>query len=153
MLTNYLRLAFRNLRRNKLYSLVNIGCLAIGIAVAMTISLYVLHEHSYDRWHANARRIFSVSVSQRYGGSDFLYNQLSYITGPMVQLTDPSVEAMVRTRRPSKGSTCRTLPSRKRIFGKPTISSMPTAISSASSVSVCCKAGLPGCWTGHLPLC
>ncbi len=103
MLKNYLRLAFRNLRRNKLYSLVNIGCLAIGIAVAMTISLYVLHEHSYDRWHVNARRIFSVSTTMSYGGSPFLYNQLSYITGPMEQRADASVVSMVRTRRAFEG--------------------------------------------------
>jgi putative ABC transport system permease protein len=103
MLKNYLRIAFRNIRRNKLYSLVNIGCLATGIAVAMTISLYVLHEHSYDQWHANARHIFSVSTSQSYGTSTFFNDQLSYITGPMAQQADASVEAMVRTRRAFEG--------------------------------------------------
>src|SRR5580704_7758946 len=67
MLKNYLLLALRVIRRNKLYSLINVGCLAIGIAVAMTVMVYVLHEHSDDSWHANAGRIFAVSTSVKYG--------------------------------------------------------------------------------------
>lgn len=85
MLSNYLLIAFRNIRRNKLYSLVNVGCLAVGIAVAMTISLYVLHEHSYDKWQANAARIFKVSSSIKYGNSSLEVDELGYQAGPMAQ--------------------------------------------------------------------
>jgi putative ABC transport system permease protein len=55
MFLHYLRVALRGFRRHKRYSLINIGCLAIGIAAAMTILLYVLHEHSYDRRQANGK--------------------------------------------------------------------------------------------------
>ena len=72
MLINYLRIALRNIRRNKLYSFINIGCLAIGIAVALTILLYTLHEHSYDRWQANARRIFIVDATVHFGKKQVL---------------------------------------------------------------------------------
>ena len=100
MLTNYLRIAFRNIRRNKLYSLVNIGCLAIGIAVAMTIMLYVVHEHSYDRWQANAWRIFKVSTTINYGNSSLNVDELGYQAGPMAQKSDGRVEGYMRVFKP-----------------------------------------------------
>ena len=97
MLQHYLRSAWRTIRRNPFYSLVNIGCLAIGIAVTMTILLYLLHEHSYDRWHANASRIFSVSTTETFGSSHFNNTRLSSITGPSAKQADPAVETFVRT--------------------------------------------------------
>src|SRR5580692_8624612 len=100
MLTNYLRIAFRNFRRNKLYSLVNVGCLAIGIAVAMTIMLYVLHEHSYDRWQANAWRIFKVSSTVKFGNSSLNVDELGYQAGPMAQKSDSRVEGYMRVFKP-----------------------------------------------------
>jgi putative ABC transport system permease protein len=96
MLKNYLLLALRVIRRNKLYSLINIGCLAIGIAVAMTVMVYVLHEHSYDKWHANAKRIFAVSTTEKFGSSTWPRFELSYLSGPMLRQDNPAVESMVR---------------------------------------------------------
>src|SRR5258708_39222178 len=51
MLQNYLKIAWRNLYRNKMYSLINIGGLAVGMAVAMIIGLWVNDEVSYNRSH------------------------------------------------------------------------------------------------------
>jgi putative ABC transport system permease protein len=96
MLKHYLLLAVRVIRRNKLYSLINVGCLAIGIAVAMTVMVYVLHEHSYDGWHKNAKRIFLVTSTAKYGSSVWPSWEQSYPTGAMTQQTDPSVMSMVR---------------------------------------------------------
>ena len=103
MLKNYLLIAMRNMRRNKLYSLINMGSLAIGIAVTMTILLYVLHEHSYDRWHTDASRIYAVSSTETYGGTSWQNYQLSYQTGPLTLQKQPTVEAMVRTREAFEG--------------------------------------------------
>ncbi len=60
MIRNYLIAAYRNLTRNKTYSLLNVMGLAVGIAAFLMISLYVLFELSYDRYHENANRIFKV---------------------------------------------------------------------------------------------
>lgn len=60
MIKNYLLIAYRNLLRNKLYSLINILGLAIGIAAFLLISLYVLDESGYDTFHAKAKRIYRV---------------------------------------------------------------------------------------------
>ena len=53
MLKNYFKIAFRNLFRNKVYSLINILGLCIGLACSILILLYVKDEVSYDRFHSN----------------------------------------------------------------------------------------------------
>ncbi|MBX7153001.1 ABC transporter permease [bacterium] len=63
MVLNYLKIALRNLFKNKTYSAVNILGLAIGIASCVTILLYVQYELSYDRFHQNAHRIYRVTES------------------------------------------------------------------------------------------
>jgi putative ABC transport system permease protein len=57
MLTNYLKIAFRNLVRNKVYSFINIGGLAVGMAVAMLIGLWMLDELSFNKCHDNYLKI------------------------------------------------------------------------------------------------
>src|ERR1700678_2839823 len=96
MFLHYLRVALRGFRHHKLYSLINIGCLSIGLGVVMTILLYILHEHSYDRWHANAGRIFKVATRQTYGAESFWNTGLTYPTGPSILQADPAVETMIR---------------------------------------------------------
>ena len=60
MIQNYLKIARRNLYRNKMYSLINIGGLAVGMAVAMVIGLWVYDELSYNRSHENYEHIAQV---------------------------------------------------------------------------------------------
>jgi putative ABC transport system permease protein len=60
MLRNHLKIAYRNFIRHKLYSFINVFGLAIGLSVCMIISLWVLREMSYDRFHQNAERIYRV---------------------------------------------------------------------------------------------
>ena len=55
MIQNYFKIAWRNLLRNKMYGLINIGGLAVGMAVAMLIGLWVYDEVSYNRSHKNYR--------------------------------------------------------------------------------------------------
>jgi len=98
MFLHYLRVALRGFRRHKLYSLINIACLAIGLAAVMTILLYILHEHSYDRWHANANRIYVAYTRTAYGSSSWNDPDLSYPVGPAAQAADPAIESSVRMR-------------------------------------------------------
>src|SRR5262245_57234653 len=57
MLQNYVKIAWRSLRKQWQYSLMNIGGLAVGMACAILIFLYLLQEQSYDWHHADADRI------------------------------------------------------------------------------------------------
>jgi putative ABC transport system permease protein len=103
MFFHYLRVALRGFRRHKMYSLINIGCLSIGLGVVMTIMLYILYEHSYDRWQANAGRIFAVNTLVSYGNSSWTTDYLSYQVGPAARNADPAVESAVRTREAADG--------------------------------------------------
>ncbi len=60
MIKNYFKTAWRNLVRNKGYSLINIGGLAIGMTVAMLIGLWIYDELSFDTYHKNYDHIAQV---------------------------------------------------------------------------------------------
>jgi putative ABC transport system permease protein len=60
MLKNYLTIAFRNFRKHRVYTLLNVSGLAVSLAVATLIMLYVKQEHSYDQWVPNAENVFRV---------------------------------------------------------------------------------------------
>ena len=57
MLRNYLKIALRNLWKNRLFSTLNIVGMGIGMAAVALMGLYIAHELSYDRFHARADRI------------------------------------------------------------------------------------------------
>jgi putative ABC transport system permease protein len=64
MFKNHLIVAWRNIKKSKAYSALNILGLAIGMAVFILIMLYVRYELSYDRYHANARDIYRIIQRQ-----------------------------------------------------------------------------------------
>ena len=94
MFRNYLKIAWRNLMRQKLYSLINITGLATGLAVCMLIMLYVAHEHSYDRFHKNADRIVKPYAETRINGNTFRSN---YAGGAIIKQSQPVIEDYMRT--------------------------------------------------------
>ncbi len=64
MFKNYLKIALRNLFKQKLYSFINIIGLAIGIASCILIYLFVQNELSYDTFHKNADRLYRVYITE-----------------------------------------------------------------------------------------
>ena len=68
MFKNYLKIAFRNLAKHKLFSLINIGGLGVGMAVSFMLLLYVYNEFSYDKMYRNNDRIYQVWRNQLSGG-------------------------------------------------------------------------------------
>lgn len=68
MFKNYFKIAWRNLANNKGYSLINIGGLAVGMAVAMLIGFWVYDELSFDRYHKNYDRIAQVMQHANFNG-------------------------------------------------------------------------------------
>ncbi len=65
MLKNYLKISLRNMRRHQTFSFINISGLAVGIACCILITLYVRHELSYDKYHANYDRMYRIVQSFR----------------------------------------------------------------------------------------
>ena len=60
MLNNYFKIAFRNIKKHKGYSFINISGLAVGMAASILILLWVQDELSYDRFHDKANRIYRI---------------------------------------------------------------------------------------------
>ncbi|MDX9848051.1 MAG: ABC transporter permease [Tenuifilaceae bacterium] len=72
MIKNYLIIAFRSLKRNLGFSLINIIGLATGMAAAILILFWVTDEVNYDRFHENITEIYRVYEHQTYSGTDDL---------------------------------------------------------------------------------
>ena len=68
MFKNYLKIAYRNLIRSKGYSAINIGGLAVGMAVAMLIGLWVYEELTFDTYHQHYSRIAQVMQHANFNG-------------------------------------------------------------------------------------
>ncbi len=69
MLRNYLKIAFRNLLKNKVYSFINIGGLAVGMAVAMLIGLWIYDELSFDTYHKKHDSIALLQKNRNFNGN------------------------------------------------------------------------------------
>ena len=72
MLTNYLKIALRNIRKQRFYSVINILGLTIGLASSILIGLYILDELGYDRFHAKGEQIYRMNLRGRLGDQDIL---------------------------------------------------------------------------------
>jgi putative ABC transport system permease protein len=68
MIRNYLKVAFRNLIKHKVYSFINIAGLAVGMAVAMLIGLWIYDELSFDKYHTNYEKIAQVMQNANFNG-------------------------------------------------------------------------------------
>ena len=68
MIKNYLKVAIRNLYRQKFYTIINISGLSIGIAISLLIAFYVYDELSYDKFHTDADRIHQVYLKAMLQG-------------------------------------------------------------------------------------
>ncbi|WP_295673895.1 ABC transporter permease [uncultured Mucilaginibacter sp.] len=97
MIFNYIKIAWRNLTKQKLFSLINITGLATGLAVCMMIMMYVAHEMSYDRFHKNADLIFMPQGQIKQGSTIMNMQYMSYAAGPLIQQSQPTVKAYIRT--------------------------------------------------------
>jgi len=69
MIQNYLKTALRLLIRQKSYSMINIGGLAIGMSVCILILSYVIHELSFDKFHEKSDQIYRVGLNATVGGN------------------------------------------------------------------------------------
>jgi putative ABC transport system permease protein len=93
MLKNYFITAYRNLWRNRSFSLINITGLAIGLAVFLMILEFVAFEWSANRFHENYDRLYRVAVTKKESGAGYY---LAPGLSPMIKDKVPAVESSVR---------------------------------------------------------
>lgn len=101
MLKNYIIIAFRNIARQKVYSTINIGGLATGIACSILLGLYILNELSYDQFHENAPRIVKASMEYDMDGTIGEVSLTPTALLPRMQEKFPEVKTGVRLFYPS----------------------------------------------------
>jgi putative ABC transport system permease protein len=108
MIRNYIKIAFRNLMKHKFVSFINLSGLTIGLACCLLITLYILHELSYDRFHHNANRIYRVtrSFNQPDGKISLFLNEVAPPFGPLLQNDFPDIQK-VTTLLPTGNVTVR----------------------------------------------
>jgi putative ABC transport system permease protein len=91
------KLAWRNLKKNRLYAFINILGLTVGIASCLLIGIYVKHETSYDNFHVNADRIVRATMEYEHSNGVQHIAVTGTKAGPQLKRMFPKVEAYVRT--------------------------------------------------------
>ena len=71
MFRNYLKITFRNLKRHKLYSFINIAGLAVGLTTAILIMLWIWQELSFDQFNKNKDHLYRVMTQSTYNAESF----------------------------------------------------------------------------------
>jgi len=96
MLHNYLKIAIRNLLRNKSFSAINISGLAIGMASALLILLWVHNELSYDRWYPNTDNLYKLYNRDNFQGSLQAWPNTPRVLAPFVRKDYAAVADITR---------------------------------------------------------
>ncbi|GAB3640997.1 permease prefix domain 2-containing transporter [Spirosoma arcticum] len=96
MLRNYLKIALRQLWQNRLFSLLNITGLTVGLAVSTFIALYVWHEFHYDRFQPFADRTYRILGTTKFGEQDITFSSIHESFGREVKRQIPDVAQIVR---------------------------------------------------------
>src|SRR3954451_7836692 len=97
MLTNYIKITWRNLRKNKLYSAINIFGLTVGLSACLLIGVYIMHELSYDKFNRNASRMVRATMEYSSAGTVNTIATTGTKVGPQFKRTFPIIEEYVRT--------------------------------------------------------
>jgi len=96
MLKNFFTIAYRNILRNKGFSVINISGLAIGMASAVLILLWIQNEVSYDRFHVNKKRLYQVWTNITRDGVKQSGVPTPQLMGPALKTDCPEIEAAAR---------------------------------------------------------
>jgi putative ABC transport system permease protein len=98
MIKNFFKIAYRSLLRSKGFSIINITGLAIGMAAAILILLWIQSEINFDDFHTNKSRIYQVWNKVKQEGEIRCWNTTSEPTARTVEKDIPEVERAVRAR-------------------------------------------------------
>jgi len=96
MIKNFLKVAYRNILRNKGFSAINITGLAVGMGAAILILLWIQDELGYDEFHTNKDRIYEVWNRVPFDGKVSCWNSVSAPTARALEKDVPEIERTVR---------------------------------------------------------
>jgi putative ABC transport system permease protein len=101
MFINYIRTALRSIRKNKIFSIINITGLSVGLTCFMLISAYIYNELTYDRYAAEADNIYRVNLSVTGNGNVVVYPDVDIAVGKGMMESFPEVKSFARVFRQS----------------------------------------------------
>jgi putative ABC transport system permease protein len=97
MIKNYFKIAWRTIEKNKLYSIINITGLSIGLAACMLITLFVKDEFSFDQFQEKKNSIYRLVVNETSpNGEKTKFGITGMVHGPAFQEQIPDLKSMVR---------------------------------------------------------
>lgn len=99
MIKNYVKTAFRSLKKNKSFTAINVLGLSVGLATFLLIVFYVVDELNYDHYNTKAERIYRINLDVNLGGSLASYAAVASPMAATLQSDLPEVEKAVRLRQ------------------------------------------------------
>ena len=96
MFSNLFKYSIRSFKRQRLYIIINILGLSIGIACSLLIALFVINEASYDRFNVKKERIYRLVLNGKIGGQEFVGAYTCAPIGPTMLREYPEVEDYLR---------------------------------------------------------
>jgi len=101
MIKNYLKIAVRSLLKQKVYTIINVLGLSVGIASCLLITMFVVDEFSYDTFNANADHIYKVALARKYPNHTTNYAIIPHSYADAIQRDFPEVSTVVRMGGPN----------------------------------------------------
>ncbi len=102
MFKNYIKIAFRNIKRHLVYSFINIFGLAVGMTVCLLMLMYVVNETSYDNYHKKGERIYRLTCDWGTEGSKMKFAGSMPAFAPALNAEIPEIEVAARIRYDSE---------------------------------------------------
>lgn len=96
MIKNYIKVAFRNIGRQKFFAFLNVTGLAIGIVCCLLILAFVNEEFSYDNFHPNKDDIYRIALDRKFPDNAFVYARTPMPMGQAMVNDLPSVQSFTR---------------------------------------------------------
>src|SRR3954470_13275401 len=102
MLRNYIKIAFRNLVKQRIYTAINVLGLAVSIASCLLIVLYVKHEISYDTFFPQGDRVYKVTLERKYPNHSTFFAAIPHSYATVMLKDFPEVENTLQILGPNR---------------------------------------------------
>ncbi|MBT4333570.1 MAG: FtsX-like permease family protein [Candidatus Cloacimonetes bacterium] len=96
MFKNYIKIAYRNILKQKTYSAINIFGLALGLTACILVGLYIYQDFNYDNYHANGENIYRVSIEMVTPDDTFNFAQTPAPVAPSLKQNYPEINKISR---------------------------------------------------------
>ena len=105
MLKGYLKITIRKLLKHRVYTLINISGLIVGVTCCLLILMYVRFELSYDRHHENSDRVYRLVSERKVGATVENLANVPFIAGPVFASNFPEILQSTRLFRATNGAS------------------------------------------------